>query len=94
MEFVELTEEQRRFFDDNGYMMVPDVLSSEEVERLTQASDRMIESCNSDGSYVPDAAGDCGGTSLPSAVGLFADCAFGCPIAVSEYSFAYYCHYL
>ena len=52
MEFVELAEEQRRFFDDNGYIVVPDVLSSEEVEQLTQASDRIVESCNSDGPYV------------------------------------------
>ena len=52
MEFVKLAEEQRQFFDDNGYMVVPDVLSPEEVEQLTQASDRMIESYNSDGAYV------------------------------------------
>ena len=52
MEFVKLAEEQRQFFDDNGYMVVPDVLSPEEVEQLTQASDRMIESYNSDVSYV------------------------------------------
>ena len=52
MEFVELAEEQRRFFDDNGYIVVPDVLSSEEVEQLTQASDHIVESCNSDGPYV------------------------------------------
>ena len=52
MEFVKLAEEQRQFFDDNGYMVVPDVLSPEEIEQLTQASDRMIESYNSDGAYV------------------------------------------
>ena len=52
MEFVELAEEQRRFFDENGYIVVPDVLSSEEVEQLAQASDRIVKSCNSDGPYV------------------------------------------
>ena len=52
MEFVKLAEEQRRFFNDNGYLVVPNVLSSEEVEQLTQASDRMIESSNSEGPYV------------------------------------------
>ena len=52
MEFVELAEEQRRFFDDNGYIVVPAVLSSEEVAQLTQASDRIVKSCNSAGPYV------------------------------------------
>ena len=52
MEFVKLAEEQRRFFYDNGYLVVPNVLSLEEVDQLTQASDRMIESSNSEGPYV------------------------------------------
>ena len=52
MEFVKLTDEQRQFFDDNGYLVVPNMLSSEPVERLAQASDRLIESFARDSLYV------------------------------------------
>lgn len=43
MEAMLLQEDQRRFFDDNGYLIVPDVLSAQELEQLTEASDRMME---------------------------------------------------
>ena len=43
MEFVALTEQQRRSFDDNGYLVVPEALSAQEVAQLTPVCDRLIE---------------------------------------------------
>ncbi len=52
MDFVKLTGAQRQFFDDNGYLVVPDVLLPEMIDKLTQVSDRLIESFDADGAYV------------------------------------------
>ena len=52
MDFVKLTGAQRQFFDDNGYLVVPDVLSTEMIDKLTQVSDRLIESFDANGAYV------------------------------------------
>ncbi|MCE2396138.1 phytanoyl-CoA dioxygenase family protein [Candidatus Poribacteria bacterium] len=52
MDFVKLTGVQRQFFDENGYLVVPDVLSPEMIDKLTQVSDRLIESFDADGAYV------------------------------------------
>lgn len=52
MDFAKLTAVQRQFFDEHGYLVVPDVLSPEMIEKLTQVSDRMIESFDGDGAYV------------------------------------------
>ena len=43
MEFVRLAERQRRFFDDNGYLVVPAALTAREVAQLTAVCDRMID---------------------------------------------------
>ena len=43
MELTVLADEQRRFFDANGYLVVPDALSPQEIRELTIASDRMID---------------------------------------------------
>ena len=43
MEFVALTERQRRSFDDNGYLVVPEALSAQDVARLTPVCDRLID---------------------------------------------------
>ena len=43
MELVLLEENQRQFFDDNGYLIVANALTPQEVAQLTAASDRMIE---------------------------------------------------
>ena len=43
MELIRLEEDQRRFFDQNGYLVVPDALNSDEVDQLTSVSDRMID---------------------------------------------------
>ncbi len=52
MDFVKLTVEQRQFFDENGYLVVPEVLSLEMIDRLTKVSDRLIESFDKNGAYV------------------------------------------
>ena len=52
MDFVKLTGAQRQYFDENGYLVVPDVLSPEMIDKLTQVSDRLIESFDGDGAYV------------------------------------------
>ena len=52
MDFVMLTAAQRQFFDENGYLVVPDVLSPEMIDRLTKVSDRLIESFDANGAYV------------------------------------------
>ena len=43
MELVRLQDDQRNFFDQNGYLVVPSALNSEEIEKLTNVSDRMVE---------------------------------------------------
>ena len=37
MELVLLEEQQRRFFDDNGYLVVPGALTEQEVAQLTDS---------------------------------------------------------
>ena len=43
MELVVLTQEQRRCFDTNGYLVVPGALTPREVARLLPVCDRMID---------------------------------------------------
>ena len=43
MEMTRLEEGQRRFFDENGYLVVPKALTPQEIALLTDVSDRMIE---------------------------------------------------
>ena len=43
MELVRLQDDQRNFFDQNGYLVVPSALNSEEIEKLINVSDRMVE---------------------------------------------------
>ena len=43
MELVLLEEQQRLFFDDNGYLVVPGVLTEQEVVQLTTVCDQMID---------------------------------------------------
>ena len=42
MDFVKLSDEQREFFDAEGYLVVENVLGAEEVARLTEACDEMM----------------------------------------------------
>ena len=43
MEPTVLQEDQRRSFDEDGYLVVPGALSGDEIAALTSASDRMID---------------------------------------------------
>lgn len=43
MDFVRLTAEQRRSFGEDGFLVVPGVLSADEVARLVEACDRLAE---------------------------------------------------
>ena len=44
MDFVQLTETQRRDFNENGYLIVPQALDQATVDRLIEGSDRLMES--------------------------------------------------
>ncbi|HYU24859.1 MAG TPA: hypothetical protein VEO74_06635, partial [Thermoanaerobaculia bacterium] len=43
MDFVRLTEEQRRSFDDDGFLVVRNALDRESVAALTEAADRVAD---------------------------------------------------
>ena len=43
MKFTKLDEEQRKFFDQNGYLMVHNALDADMVERVTAACDEVVE---------------------------------------------------
>ena len=42
MDFVALQDDQRRFFDDNGFLIVRDAIDSESLQRVVQAADRLV----------------------------------------------------
>ena len=44
MDFVQLTEKQRRDFNENGYLIVPQALDQATVDRLIEGGDRLMES--------------------------------------------------
>jgi len=44
MEFVRISEEQKRQFDDEGYLILRGVLDSDTIAGLTEAGDRLISS--------------------------------------------------
>ena len=52
MDFVQLTDAQRREFDANGYLIVRSAIESEMIERLTSAGDRLMESFEYHGYYA------------------------------------------
>ena len=43
MKFTKLTDDQREFFDQNGYMVVNNALDTDMLERLTAACDKIVE---------------------------------------------------
>jgi len=43
MDFVRLTEEQRRSFDDDGFLVVRNALDRDTVDTLTAAADRVAD---------------------------------------------------
>lgn len=52
MEFIQLTEEQREEFEENGYFILRSVLDEKMIERLTEAGDRIVKSRDTDAQYV------------------------------------------
>ena len=44
MDFAQLTETQRRDFNENGYLIVPQALDRATVDRLIEGGDRLMES--------------------------------------------------
>ena len=50
MEFTRLEDEQREFFDRNGYLVVRNALDADMLERVTAAGDRVVEKHKDDGS--------------------------------------------
>ena len=52
MEFVQLTEEQRKVFEENGYFILRSVLDSNMIDRLTEAGDRLMASFAHNGYYA------------------------------------------
>ena len=51
MDFAKLDDEQREFFDDNGYLIVPDAIDEETVEQTTVAADRLMDDFAYEGYY-------------------------------------------
>ena len=51
MDFLELTDDQRDFFDHNGYLIVPGTLSAETVAQVTEAADRLMDDFEYEGYY-------------------------------------------
>ena len=43
MDFVQLSPEQRRSFAEDGFLVVPNALSTENLERVVEAGDRLAE---------------------------------------------------
>ena len=43
MDFVRLTPEQRRSFEEDGFLVVPNALPAEAVGRLVEACDRLAQ---------------------------------------------------
>lgn len=44
MDFIHLTTEQRQSFDEDGFLVIPNALPAETVERLMEAGDRLAKS--------------------------------------------------
>ena len=49
MDFVKLSDEQRQFFDDEGYLVVEHVLDQKEIDRFVCACDEVMESYGGNG---------------------------------------------
>ena len=52
MEYTPLSEEQRRSFDQQGYLIVRDALDGATIERLLEAADRLMEGFEFDRYYA------------------------------------------
>ena len=52
MNFTPLTDEQRRSFDQDGYLIVRNALNAESVARLVAAGDRLMDGFEFEGFYA------------------------------------------
>lgn len=52
MNFLPLTDEQRRRFNEDGFLIVRDALKPEQIERIIEAGDRLIESPRTDDRFT------------------------------------------
>ena len=52
MDFVQLTETQRRDFEENGYLIVPQALDRATIDRLIEGGDRLMESFEYENYYA------------------------------------------
>jgi ectoine hydroxylase len=44
LDFIQLTSEQRRSFDEDGFLVVPNALSAETIDQVVAAGDRLAQS--------------------------------------------------
>ena len=51
MDFAKLTDEQREFFDANGYLIIPDALDPETIAQVAAAADRLMDDFAYEGYY-------------------------------------------
>ena len=52
MDFFRLTEVQRRDFDADGFLIIPQAIDAETVIRMTEAGDRLMKSFMNDPNSV------------------------------------------
>ncbi len=52
MDFFQLTEAERRDFDADGFLIIPQAINAETVARVTEAGDRLMKSFMDDGKSV------------------------------------------
>jgi len=52
MKFLQLSAEQRDSFNNDGFLIVPNALTPEQVERIVAAGDKLIESPRTDDRFV------------------------------------------
>ena len=51
MDFAKLADEQRDFFDANGYLIVPNALDQQTIEQVAAAADRLMDDFAYEGYY-------------------------------------------
>ena len=51
MDLVKLTTEQRGFFEENGYLIVPGALDEHTIEQVTAAADSLMQDFEYEGHY-------------------------------------------
>ena len=96
MELVLLEEQQRRFFGDNGYLVIPGALTEREVAQLTTVCDRMIDELErqADQYYVQRRPGIVQEEAFHPLLTHSSTVPLGGAVAVAQYSSAHHGDYL